>query len=112
MNGLYGLPLEEYTLADLESKDTYIDMLPMYYASANQAMNLDQFKDFLIDPKTKEYKKIKDVCDQNPEAKRIFRSDLRKSIYPRAALGATVGVGSALLADDLYKKYFKNKDKK
>lgn len=54
LNGLYGLPLEEYTLAELESKDTYIDMLPMYYASANQAMNLDQFKDFLIDPKTKE----------------------------------------------------------
>lgn len=54
MNGLYGLPLEEYTFADLESKDTYIDMLPIYYASANQSMNLDQFKDFLIDPKTKE----------------------------------------------------------
>lgn len=54
MNGLFGLPLSEYTLEELESKDTYIDMLPMYYASANQAMNLDQFKDFLIDPKTKE----------------------------------------------------------
>jgi hypothetical protein len=26
----------------------------MYYASANQSMNLDQFKNFLIDPKTKE----------------------------------------------------------
>lgn len=54
MNGLYGLPLEEYTFEELESKDTYIDMLPIYYASSNQAMNLDQFKDFLIDPKTKE----------------------------------------------------------
>jgi hypothetical protein len=54
MNGAYGLPLEEYTFEELDSKDTYIDMLPMYYASANQAMNLDQFKDFLIDPKTKE----------------------------------------------------------
>jgi hypothetical protein len=54
MNGLFYLPLEEYTFEELESKDTYIDMLPMFYASANQAMNLDQFKDFLIDPKTKE----------------------------------------------------------
>ena len=54
LNGLYGLPLEEYTFEELNSKDTYIDMLSMYYASANQAMNLDQFKDFLIDPKTKE----------------------------------------------------------
>ena len=54
MNGAYGLPLDGYTLEELDSKDTYIDMLAMYYASANQAMNLDQFKDFLIDPKTKE----------------------------------------------------------
>lgn len=54
MNGLYGLPLESYTYEELNSKDTYIDMLSMYYASANQSMNLDQFKNFLIDPKTKE----------------------------------------------------------
>lgn len=54
LNGTNGLPLNEYTLAELDSKDTYIDMLPMFYASANQAQNLDQFKNFLLDPKTVE----------------------------------------------------------
>lgn len=54
LNGTYGLPLEEYTFAELNSRDTYIDMLPMFYSSANQAMNLDQFKNFLLDPKTVE----------------------------------------------------------
>ena len=54
LNGLHGLPLSEYTLEELDSKDTYIDMLPMFYASANQAQNLDQFKNFLLDPKTVE----------------------------------------------------------
>ena len=54
MNGANGLPLQDYTMEELDSKDTYIDMLPIFYASANQANNLDQFKNFLIDPKTKE----------------------------------------------------------
>lgn len=54
LNGLSGLPLNEYTLEELDSKDTYIDMLPMFYKSANQSYNLDQFKMFLIDPKTEE----------------------------------------------------------
>lgn len=54
MNGANGLPLQDYTVEELDSRDTYIDMLPIFYASANQAANLDQFKNFLIDPKTKE----------------------------------------------------------
>jgi hypothetical protein len=52
LNGTYGLPLEEYTFAELNDRDTYIDMITMFYTSANQAMNLDQFKNFLLDPKS------------------------------------------------------------
>ena len=54
MNGIYGLPLSEYTFAELNNRDTYIDMIPMYYSNANQVMNLDQYKNFLLDPKTVE----------------------------------------------------------
>lgn len=54
LNGLRGLPLENYTLEELDSKDTYIDMLPLFYASSAMAFNLDQFKDFMIDEKSKE----------------------------------------------------------
>lgn len=54
MNGLKGIGLEAYTFEELESKDTYIDILTSFYASANQAFNLDNFRMFLIDNKTKE----------------------------------------------------------
>ena len=54
LNGLNGLPISEYPYEALDSKDTYIDMLSMFYKSANQSYNLDQYKDFLLDPKTKE----------------------------------------------------------
>lgn len=54
LNGLRGLPMENYTLEELDSKDTYIDMLPLFYASSAMAFNLDQFKDFMIDEKSKE----------------------------------------------------------
>lgn len=54
LNGIRGLPMENYTLEELDSKDTYIDMLPLFYASSAMAFNLDQFKDFMIDEKTKE----------------------------------------------------------
>lgn len=56
MNGLNNLKviLEEYTLEELDSKDTYIDFLSIYYASSNQAKNLDKFRMFLIDKKTEE----------------------------------------------------------
>ena len=54
MNGLKGLGLEAYTIEELDSKDTYIDLITNFYASANQALNLDNYKMFLIDNKTKE----------------------------------------------------------
>lgn len=54
LNGMRELPISSYTLAELDSKDTYIDMLPLYYASAAMAFNLDQFKDFMIDENSKE----------------------------------------------------------
>lgn len=54
MNGLKGIGLDAYTFEELESKDTYIDIMTSFYASANQAFNLDQFRMFLIDNKTKE----------------------------------------------------------
>ena len=54
MNGLKGLGLEAYTIAELDSKDTYIDLISQFYASANQAHTLDNFRMFLIDNKTKE----------------------------------------------------------
>lgn len=49
MNGLQGLPFSSYTYEELDSKDTYIDMLTLFYTSANMADNLDQFKNFLLD---------------------------------------------------------------
>lgn len=56
MNGLVDIAplLMEYTLEELDSKDTYIDILSIYYASSNQAKNLDKFRMFLIDKKTEE----------------------------------------------------------
>lgn len=54
MNGTKGLPFSDYTYEQLDSKDTYIDMLALFYASVNMSYNLDQFKDFLLDDCTKE----------------------------------------------------------
>ena len=54
MNGTKGLPFGDYTFEQLDSKDTYIDMLALFYASVNMSYNLDQFKDFLLDDCTKE----------------------------------------------------------
>ena len=49
LSGLRGLPLSSYTYEELDSKDTYIDMIPMFYSNSNMAYNLDQFKNFLLD---------------------------------------------------------------
>ena len=54
MNSLKGIGMDAYTFEELESRDTYIDLLTNYYASANQVFNLDNFRVFLIDNKTKE----------------------------------------------------------
>lgn len=49
LNGIQNLPFSSYTYAELDSKDTYIDMLSLYYSNSNMAYNLDQFKNFLLD---------------------------------------------------------------
>jgi hypothetical protein len=54
MNGLNSLPTELYTMDELESKDTYMYLMTNIYSYANQAFILDQYKDFMIDPITKE----------------------------------------------------------
>jgi len=54
MNGFNSLPTELYSIEDLEDRDTYIYLLTNIYRFANQSFNLDQFKDFMIDPITKE----------------------------------------------------------
>lgn len=54
MNGFNHIPIEMYDMEELESKDTYINLMTYIYSYANQAYNLDQFKDFMIDPITKE----------------------------------------------------------
>jgi len=54
MNGLQNLPMELYSYEELESKETYSNMFTQFHDSALQSFNLDQFKDFMIDPITKE----------------------------------------------------------
>lgn len=54
MNGLQKLPMHLYSHEELDSKETYIFLLSQFYSYANMAFNLDQYKDFLIDPITKE----------------------------------------------------------
>lgn len=54
MNGLNSLPLYLYGVDELDSKNTYMYLLTNIYSYANQAFNLDQFYDFMIDPITKE----------------------------------------------------------
>lgn len=54
MNGLNGISMDLYNIEDLENKDTYIYLLTKYFNFANQAYNLDQYYDFMIDPITKE----------------------------------------------------------
>lgn len=48
MNGLSKLPMDIFNFEELESKDTYINLLSQYYTSSNIAMYLDQYKDFLL----------------------------------------------------------------
>ena len=54
MNGLNILNTASYSLADMDSKDTYIEMMSLFYDQRNMAWNLDQFKDFMADPISKE----------------------------------------------------------
>lgn len=54
MNGLNALPMYLYGMEELNSKNTYMYLMTNIHAYANQAFNLDQFYDFMIDPITKE----------------------------------------------------------
>lgn len=54
MNGLNSLPMYLYGKEELDSKNTYMYLMTNIYSYANQAFNLDQFYDFMIDPVTKE----------------------------------------------------------
>lgn len=54
MNGLFHLPMNQYSIKELDSKDIYAYMLTNFYSYANQSFNLDQYYDFMIDPITKE----------------------------------------------------------
>lgn len=54
MNGLQSINMSIYTKEELDSKETYIYILSQFYQYANMAFNLDQFKDFMIDPIMKE----------------------------------------------------------
>ena len=54
MNGLKKCDLNPYTSEDLESKDTYRDLVEMNYGNASINFKLDQFYDFMLDDVTKE----------------------------------------------------------
>ena len=55
MNGLKKCDLSEFTYDDLESKDTYVSIMLEFYKGNSGIHNaLDNFRDFLIDEKTKE----------------------------------------------------------
>lgn len=54
LNGCELLPTEDYTYEELDSKSTYVDMVPLFYKDSRRAFALDQFKDFMLDPISKE----------------------------------------------------------
>lgn len=54
MNGFNPLPMHLYSIHELDSKDTYMYLISNFYKFVNQAFNLDQYYDFMIDPITKE----------------------------------------------------------
>ena len=54
MNGFIKLDVSQYTIEELDSKDTYIDMVTLFAEHTNTAFNLDQWKNFVLDDVTKE----------------------------------------------------------
>lgn len=54
MNGFNKLPMDLYTMEDMENKDTFAYLMTNIFEYANQSFNLDQYYDFMIDPITKE----------------------------------------------------------
>ncbi len=54
MNGLHKCDFSTYTFEELESKDTYRDMMRIFYGDDTKSYALDQYKDFMIDEVSKE----------------------------------------------------------
>lgn len=54
MNGMKNIGFEMFTQEELESKDTYASILLKLYGSVKALYALDNFKDFLLDEKSKE----------------------------------------------------------
>lgn len=52
LNAFNDLPLALYTIEELEDKDTYIDLMTRYFEYRNIWSILDQYRDFMMDPKT------------------------------------------------------------
>lgn len=50
LNGMSLLPTSEYTFEQLDSKTTYVEMVPIFFKESRVAFVLDQFKDFMLDP--------------------------------------------------------------
>lgn len=53
-NGLQSLPLAEFAIAEMDVKDTYIDLMTLFYEYRNIYVILDMFVEYMIDNKTKE----------------------------------------------------------
>ncbi len=54
LNGCVVMPFNEFTLAELDSKNTYIDMVDVFFKDSRKSFALDQFKDFMVDPISEE----------------------------------------------------------
>lgn len=54
MSGVNSVDFSEFTLEEMDDKDTFIYSLNKYYSHSNMSYNLDQYEDFMIDPVTKE----------------------------------------------------------
>ena len=50
LNGMALVPTNEFTYEELDSKSTYVDMVPVFFKEARVSFVLDQFKDFMLDP--------------------------------------------------------------
>lgn len=54
MNGFAGLGMDEFTLSEMEERETFANLLTRYYKNKYATMDLLQFYDFMIDPVTEE----------------------------------------------------------
>lgn len=50
LNGMDLLPTEDYSLEEMDSKETYANMVPIFFKDYRRSHILDQFKDFMLGP--------------------------------------------------------------